>query len=63
MSVNGYELAFEQAKAEHNEIRAKIEELHTRSALIEKLLESLKPFMPEHHSVEESHHSSEDQAA
>jgi hypothetical protein len=64
MTINGYELALEQAKNEHGEIRVKIDELLGRSEMIEKLLECLKALVPQHESIEmpinaPEHHSGE----
>ncbi len=52
MTINGYELALEQAKNEHSEIRVKIDELLGRSEMIEKLLECLKVLVPQHEAIE-----------
>ena len=64
MTINGYELALEQAKNEHSEIRVKIDELLGRSEMIEKLLECLKALVPQHEAIEmpitaNEHHSGE----
>jgi hypothetical protein len=64
MTINGYELALEQAKNEHSEIRVKIDELLSRSEMIEKLLECLKALVPQHEALEmpmntTEHHSGE----
>lgn len=65
MSLNGYDSAFEQATNERAEIRLEIERLLNRGELLDKLLESLAPFVsspkqveapaPEHHEGGEQH--------
>ncbi len=62
MTINGYELALEQAKNEHSEIRVKIDELLGRSEMIEKLLECLKALVPQHEAGEMPMNSSEHHA-
>ena len=68
MTINGYELALEQAKNEHSEIRVKIDELLARSEMIEKLLECFKALVPQHETSEmamnsSEHHSGESQGS
>ena len=45
MSLNGYDSAFEQATNERAEVRMEIERLLNRGELLDKLLESLAPFV------------------
>lgn len=64
MSLNGYDSAFEQATNERAEVRIEIERLLNRGELLDKLLESLAPFVsspqpvtaPEEAAPAEQHH-------
>lgn len=53
MSPNGYQIAFEEATNERREIQVKIQQLRTRDALIEKLLDSLAPLIQQNKLAEE----------
>ena len=64
MPTNSYDVAFEQASNDRVEVRVAIEKLLTRGEMLDKLLESLAPFVTSPKSVEiesahESHHSEE----
>ena len=65
MSINSYDNAFEQASNDRVEVRVSIEKLLTRGEMLDKLLESLAPFVSspksvgESEAVSESHHSEE----
>ena len=52
MSLNGYDSAFEQATNERAEVRMEIERLLNRGELLDKLLESLAPFVSSPEPVE-----------
>jgi hypothetical protein len=52
MSLNGYDGAFEQATNERAEVRMEIERLLNRGELLDKLLESLAPFVTSPDPVE-----------
>jgi hypothetical protein len=45
MSLNVYDSAFAQATEERAEVRLKIEQLLTRGEMLDKLLETLSPFV------------------
>lgn len=64
MPTNSYDVAFEQASNDRVEVRVAIEKLLTRGEMLDKLLESLAPFVTSPKPVEaelahESHHSEE----
>lgn len=45
MSMNGYDSAFAQATEERADVRLKIEQLLTRGEMLDRLLETLAPFV------------------
>jgi hypothetical protein len=45
MPTNSYDVAFEQASNDRVEVRVAIEKLLTRGEMLDKLLESLAPFV------------------
>jgi len=45
MPANSYDVAFEQASNDRVEVRVAIEKLLTRGEMLDKLLESLAPFV------------------
>jgi hypothetical protein len=59
MSESGYEVAFAFATAEAKELSEQIEQLTSRKALVEKVLESLTPLIPQHKPAEEPTASAE----
>jgi hypothetical protein len=64
MPTNSYDVAFEQASNDRVEVRVAIEKLLTRGEMLDKLLESLAPFVTSPKAVEaesahDSHHSEE----
>ncbi|HTA78387.1 MAG TPA: hypothetical protein VK720_02520 [Terracidiphilus sp.] len=52
MPTNSYDSAFEQASNDRVEVRIAIEKLLTRGEMLDKLLESLAPFVTSPKSVE-----------
>ena len=58
MSLNGYDSAFAQATQERADIRTQIERLLTRGELLDKLMETLAPFVstPKAEGEHEAHH-------
>ena len=54
MPTNSYDVAFEQASNDRVEVRVAIEKLLTRGEMLDKLLESLAPFVSSPKPVAES---------
>ena len=54
MPTNSYDSAFEQASNDRVEVRVAIEKLLTRGEMLDKLLESLAPFVSSPKPVSES---------
>lgn len=54
MPTNSYDSAFEQASNDRVEVRVAIEKLLTRGEMLDKLLESLAPFVTSPKPVGES---------
>jgi hypothetical protein len=54
ISMNSYDSAFEQASNDRVEVRVAIEKLLTRGEMLDKLLESLAPFVSSPKAVGES---------
>jgi len=54
MPANSYDVAFEQASNDRVEVRVAIEKLLTRGEMLDKLLESLAPFVSSPKPVGES---------
>ena len=54
MPTNSYDVAFEQASNDRVEVRVAIEKLLTRGEMLDKLLESLAPFVSSPKAVGES---------
>ncbi len=54
MPTNSYDVAFEQASNDRVEVRVAIEKLLTRGEMLDKLLESLAPFVSSPKPVTES---------
>lgn len=54
MPSNSYDVAFEQASNDRVEVRVAIEKLLTRGEMLDKLLESLAPFVSSPKAVGES---------
>jgi hypothetical protein len=54
MSMNSYDSAFEQASNDRVEVRVAIEKLLTRGEMLDKLLESLAPFVTSPKAVGET---------
>jgi hypothetical protein len=54
MPINSYDSAFEQASNDRVEVRVAIEKLLTRGEMLDKLLESLAPFVSSPKPVGES---------
>jgi hypothetical protein len=52
MPTNSYDIAFEQASNDRVEVRVAIEKLLTRGEMLDKLLESLAPFVTSPKAVE-----------
>jgi hypothetical protein len=67
MPTNSYDSAFEQASNDRVEVRVAIEKLLTRGEMLDKLLESLAPFVsspkpvgePEPAADSHEHHAAE----
>jgi hypothetical protein len=69
MPNNSYDVAFEQASNDRVEVRVAIEKLLTRGEMLDKLLESLAPFVSSPKPIAESetaesheHHAEEGSA-
>jgi hypothetical protein len=62
MTTNSYDSAFEQASNDRVEVRVAIEKLLTRGEMLDKLLESLAPFVSSPKAVGETETASEDHA-
>lgn len=68
MPSNSYDVAFEQASNDRVEVRVAIEKLLTRGEMLDKLLESLAPFVSspkpvgELESLAESHEHQPEEA-
>jgi hypothetical protein len=60
MPTNSYDSAFEQASNDRVEVRIAIEKLLTRGEMLDKLLESLAPFVSSPKAVGETETANED---
>lgn len=63
MSMSGYDNAFEQATSERAEVHAAIEKLLARGELLDKLLESLAPFVSGPEAVADEQEAAIEEAA